>query len=708
MLYNINTALKSLLISLLLNQPPKFVSPSHSQKNNDTPQTATWISFLNSLKYCTIQIFFYQSSHPRWETIDTLVTSVNAQLSFNFILENLEDPKNRYIRSNPLTWGYRGIIPNYPFGQNNLTKLYSNCHIVQLLCSSLLLVTWGMTAFNEDADYILVLDRDPPSFEYNRDYYFNKHIQFSLNSIVLHSPMDSEVLSIFCLTCTPPSDRENKERLISVTRSALTNLPRHARNLMKNMNHHVIIFSPFARTWNVPCSYKQHALLTSPHTCPMSELSFLFNFSLVDADSPDVGNYLGYAYVNRLNREEGHLTRIMMPGVVFRMKSVQSAILYFPVTYSLFALPTEVSVTSLIEIFDLAGISVLIGFGVCCSVIINASEKYLFTPGMWAISIFLQQGTKVKIKNNTKKLRVFMASSIISIWVFSSFIMSGMFGGEFFSIFTTNIIPQLPRNLKELSVTKEDVPIFTFSSSAENNTNVSIVSGTMIPELLNTSGYSETFRKMLRNLAAKIQLIENDNFAAAHNLSVDQTLYFNETRKLDERPNIFAMMDHPDYMHDFHVSLGIFKKYFIISGKEEDTIDTFRIPWITHGNRFGLILEENLQYMVEAGMIMNWENNYYAWILLKNIRDHHDRSGSAGKNFTNYFQRVVMARKERNSVDLVKEGRPIEGNKIKILFIIYAVCISLAASSYAIEPLKIGIALKFRLFKVCGCKYFAN
>ncbi|OXA55847.1 hypothetical protein Fcan01_08770 [Folsomia candida] len=647
MVYITKTALKSLVISLLFIQNPTFVSPKNFQTSQESGQPSSWISFVNSMKHCTIQIFFYQSSHPRWETIYTLVDSVNVQFSFNFIIENLEDPNNRYIRSKSLTWGYRGIIPNYLFGQNNFTKLYSNCHIVQLLCSSLLLVMWGMTAFNEDTDYILVLDRDPESFEYNRDYYFNKHIQFSLNSILLHSSMDSEVLSIFCLTCTPPTDRENKKRLIPVTTSALANLPRHSRNLMKNMNQHEIIFSPFWRTWDVPCSYRCHGLLTSQQTCPMSELKF-YNFSLIDADSSDVGNYVGYAYVNRLNRE-GYLNRIIMPGVVFRMKSVQSGILYYPVTYSLFALPIEISVNSLIEMFDLAGILILIVFG----------------------------GTKFRIKKETNscvnKLRVLMAS-----W--------------------------LPRNLKELSVAK-DIPIFTISSASENNTNVSIVSGTMIPELLSTSGYSKTFLQMLRNLLAKIQLIENDNFAAAHNLSQNQPLYLNGTRKLQIRPSIFAMIDHPTYMRDFHVSMGIFKKYFIISRNFEDPIETFRIPWITHRNTFGLILEENLQYMVEAGMIMNRENNYYAWILLKNIKDHHNRSG--GSNFTNYFQRVVTAREERNSVDLVREGRPIEGNKIKILFVIYAVCISLAASSYGIESLKMGMwkwDLKFRLFKIFGCK----
>ncbi|OXA49302.1 hypothetical protein Fcan01_15677 [Folsomia candida] len=308
--YNCKTALKSLIILIFI-QNPKFISPKHSHTNKESQPPSSWTSFLNSLNHCTIQVFFYQSSRPRWETISTLVDSVNVQLSLNFSIENMEDPKNRYIKSNSLTWGYRGIIPNYPFGQNNMTKLYSNCHIVQLLCSSLLLVTWGMTAFNEDADYILLLDRDPK------------------------------------------------------------NLP------------------------------------------------------------------------------------------------------YVRVKVSLQLLPSRC------------------GFFQC-----------------WELSMWGYQSCQETY-------------------------------------------------IKELSVAK-DIPIFTISSSTENNTNVSVVCGTMIPDLLNTSGYSETFLKMLRNVLARIQLIKNDNFAAAHSLSLNQPLYFNETRKLDKRPNIFAMMDHPVYMHDFHVSLEIF------------------------------------------------------------------------------------------------------------------------------------------------------
>lgn len=109
--------------------------------------------------------------------------------------------------------------------------------------------------------------------------------------------------------------------------------------------------------------------------------------------------------------------------------------------------------------------------------------------------------------------------------------------------------------------------------------------------------------------------------------------------------------------------------------------------------------------MVEAGMIRNWANNFQAWLLLNDIKTQHGLGTVSEERFTNYFQRVVLANKERNSVDLVREGEPIGGNDVKMVFVVYAVCICLAISAYGVETFRRRVNKNIFNLNQCGiCK----
>lgn len=63
---------------------------------------------------------------------------------------------------------------------------------------------WGIAAFNEDPDYVIILDRYPGIIHLQFHYYFFFHSYFRRTSIVLYSNMTSNCLSIVCHSCIPP------------------------------------------------------------------------------------------------------------------------------------------------------------------------------------------------------------------------------------------------------------------------------------------------------------------------------------------------------------------------------------------------------------------------------------------------------------------------------------------------------------------------
>lgn len=66
------------------------------------------------------------------------------------------------------------------------------------------------------------------------------------------------------------------------------------------------------------------------------------------------------------------------------------------------------------------------------------------------------------------------------------------------------------------------------------------------------------------------------------------------------------MLDTVSNLDTFEASLGVYKKHFIVSNNDSIFtmhFPTMHFPWQVSRNMFGVILEENLGYMEQSGVI---------------------------------------------------------------------------------------------------------
>ncbi|OXA47829.1 hypothetical protein Fcan01_17373 [Folsomia candida] len=378
------------------------------------------------------------------------------------------------------------------------------------------------------------------------------------------------------------------------------------------MNLHPIKFFPGQnrKFFTTPCSLK-HCWLYTPHTtCPVSELMFRLNFTTKNV----LQNSIGLVATPAISRW-GRVEEFWMPELLYRLTWIKHFMEFKKVTYTIYALPTELNAKSMLKIFDVLSFSILIFLGGCSSLVIYKNRTFVFVPFMWTISIFLQQGTNIVVKPveaKVTRLRVFMAYGIFLIWLFNAFYVGSIFSGEFFSLFTTNRVPQLPNNLKELLESKH-FPIISFSDISveyydrKKNTKVSYVKEVMVPQMFHGGEYAPGYRKMLNDLKEKVEWLDGLNqFRFARGASLNKEFYFNQTKN---RPSIFAVIDPPSKHQVLEKSFGVFKKYFIIYNNEE-YLDAMLMPWVTSRNPFGEKFENNIGYLAEAGMLDYWEKTF--------------------------------------------------------------------------------------------------
>ncbi|OXA41034.1 hypothetical protein Fcan01_24207 [Folsomia candida] len=150
------------------------------------------------LNYCTIQVFYERRSFRNWDTSYAELQNLNLNLNLNFAMEDISDPKNRYIRANASVTDRNGVVPKFPFPNSNFNLIFLNCHVALLLSppTPLLHVMWGMAAFNEDPDFLIILDRFPERIHWQFNYYFALYSDFRLTSIILYNNVTSNTLSV--------------------------------------------------------------------------------------------------------------------------------------------------------------------------------------------------------------------------------------------------------------------------------------------------------------------------------------------------------------------------------------------------------------------------------------------------------------------------------------------------------------------------------
>ncbi|OXA40871.1 hypothetical protein Fcan01_24209 [Folsomia candida] len=199
----------------------------------------------------------------------------------------------------------------------------------------------------------------------------------------------------------------------------------------------------------------------------------------------------------------------LMPGSVLRSLWLKHSITFRKVQYAIYALPMELSARSLLTIFD------------------ADAKKFI-------------------------RLRV-ITYVVIVIWLFNAILVASMFGGEFYSLFTSNRVPtNLPKDADE---------------------KVSSLKELTIPSMLNATGYSPEFRKMLNDLKARTGWSMGNKFETALRLSLDKAID-------KPRPLIFA---------------------------------------VTPRNPFGIIFEEYLGYLTEAGISDMWGKNYKKFMSVEGV-----------------------------------------------------------------------------------------
>ncbi|OXA40738.1 Sperm-associated antigen 17 [Folsomia candida] len=291
----------------------------------------------------------------------------------------------------------------------------------------------------------------------------------------------------------------------------------------------------------------------------------------------------------------------------------------------------------LLRIFDVWTFFILTLFGSCFTVIIFMNRDFVFTTMMWTISMFLQQGICIIIKlseaNKVIRLRVFITYVVILIWLFNAFFVGSMFGGEFYSLFTSNRVPtNLPSNMQELVKAKE-IPIYSFLTThivVDENRKVSSLKELAIPSMLNAKGYSPEFRRMLNDLKARIEWSMGNKFEHALRLSLDKVIG-------KPRHSIFAIIDPSDILEQMEDFLGLFRQYCIISSSE-GRLGSLMLPWVTPRNPFGVIFEEYLGYLTEAGISDMWEKNYQKFMTVNGVlRYHRNRTRSPRKELYKLF-----------------------------------------------------------------------
>ncbi|OXA43203.1 hypothetical protein Fcan01_22169 [Folsomia candida] len=667
-------------------------------EDNTSPSEATIgtrSEILKTLKYCTTQILYHKPDYPNMDLIPEQLENLNSQLSFNFVIENINSPTNRYVLANSTKYDEDGIILNFPYPNYLFNQIYSNCHLALMFSPPWNPILLGMSAFNEDPDYIVIIGRQPAQLVQHFNYYFYYYPYFKLTSIILHFNKIDSVISLVCHTCSPPKEiRSPKDystianKLVHIKKSEMLNLPHFYKRLTKDMNQHFIRFAPLGifKLWESPCNLRHCGLDTSPATWPVSDLKGRLNFTVTSS----MGYSVGYVYSNKIFNWKDIEEKFTARGLVSRYTWIKHGIYYDNVVYKVYALPAEINADAMLNIFDILTSSLLLLLGSLLSLFIFLNKKFVFVPVMWTVSMFLQQSTNVLIKPEkykVTKLRVLVTHLIIFVWLINAFIAGSMFSGEFYSIFTSNRTPELPRSLAEL-ITSRSVKVNSFSgffSADKNNDRVSCIKGSVLEQMKNAPGYSPRFYKLITGLQSKLIYRKDHNiFGMAYCFSLNKPFYLTNTTTYDLGDNsVFAVVDPSEMVKKFETFLRVFKKYFIIPNNEAN-LDTNQVPWVTWRTLFGAHFETNLGYLVESGVLNYWETNRGLLRYINEIKRYHNFYAAIGRpqvNYTNYFQNIVLSKKEKYSVGLYKEGEPINVAQIKMLFILYAIfiCLSLCA-----------------------------
>lgn len=188
---------KIILLLTIFSNHNKFCMANDTDK---TTPTITWTSFIKTLPHCTIQVFYARRDYKNLHIISDLQ---NLNVNLNFVIDEVDATNNRYVMAEASRHDEFGIIPNFPFKGDNFNLIFSNCHVALIFSPPVNPLTrmWGMAAFNEDPDYIVILDRAPGSLDSYLNYYFSHTFSYRVTSILLYGNMLSNVLSLMCNIC---------------------------------------------------------------------------------------------------------------------------------------------------------------------------------------------------------------------------------------------------------------------------------------------------------------------------------------------------------------------------------------------------------------------------------------------------------------------------------------------------------------------------
>ncbi|OXA36912.1 hypothetical protein Fcan01_28341 [Folsomia candida] len=220
--------------------------------------------------------------------------------------------------------------------------------------------------------------------------------------------------------------------------------------------------------------------------------------------------------------------------------------------------------------------------------------------------MFLQQGTNIVIKPvqaKNNRVSLFLTYCIILIWLFNAFFVGSIFGGEFFAIFTSNRVPQVPQNLKEL-VQGTNIPISSFGRTitAQDGSAISTLKENIDSQLLERPEYSSELRKFLSALKHKIDWVYPRNiFEYARSMSI------NVNRSVT-RPNIFAVVDTTSDLQLFESCLEFHNIFEILKHFQNVfKVSIFKKSGFGDGFGDGLFHQQGRSQQTERTIIPHWK-----------------------------------------------------------------------------------------------------
>ena len=292
---------------------------------------------------------------------------------------------------------------------------------------------------------------------------------------------------------------------------------------------------------------------------------------------------------------------------------------------------------------------------------------------------------KCEITPNLRASLTFRATCVLTLWALSTMVISGMYKGALYSTLSSPILPEPPRNVKNIM----DSKTFFFSTAT-----VYTISGSgslfhYSISALRRASPDSSWTELLENFCQQLVYVRSDPFNLVRP-NVDQHKPLEGT--INHEPvNITLPQDYIFMEENFQLNAfrfmskltGALKSKVILRGNEISFL-TQRLPVVVFGNFFSPIFSKLLGHYVESGIWDLWERWSDIWRVLNLTNS--DQNG----NFTKRTNTLALLFENFHStaLDKAEELSPKSLNLVKRVLVVYFVGILGSCLCLAVEKFK--------------------